>query len=90
MKTDKYGLPEISVWPLPPVPSPRKIKSTPPISKDTEIINQISKIREKNNHNWMRILQIAVICNPEETKDCLKNINKCDSEINKLTKELAG
>ena len=91
MKTDKYGLPEIPVADLPPIPpGPRKITSTPPISKDEEIINQISKIREKNNHNWMKILQIAIISNPEETKDCLKNINKCDGEINKLTNELAG
>ena len=65
-----------------------KIKNE--ISKEDELINQIEKIRARNNKNWMNILRLAVANAPKQTKIIIQDIGKCDAEINKLTKELAG
>ena len=65
-----------------------KIKNE--ISEENEIINQIEKIRARNNKNWMNILRLAIQYAPEQTKDIIQDIGKCDAEINKLTKKLGG
>lgn len=49
-----------------------------------DIINRISKIRERNNYYWMEILRIAAKGSPLITKDLLKQINNNDREISKL------
>ena len=54
-----------------------------------KILDQISKIREKNNKNWMNILKLAFKYAPEEAKEIMKDISEYDQEVTKLTKELA-
>lgn len=54
-----------------------------------EIINQIEKIRKKNNSNWMDILKIAFKYAPNETAKTMAQIYKEDSNISKLTKKLS-
>ena len=56
---------------------------------DLEIINQIEKVRSKNNINWMNILRLALNHAPEKTKEILSNINKDDNKISNLLKELS-
>jgi len=56
---------------------------------DIDIIDQISKIREKNNRNWMQILKLAFKYAPEQAKDIMKDISDCDREINELMKGLS-
>ena len=55
-----------------------------------KIINQIQKIRSKNNVNWMNILKLAFRLSPKEASKLMKRINYDDKRIsnllNKLTK----
>ena len=55
-----------------------------------KIINQIQKIRSKNNVNWMNILKLAFRLSPKEASKLMKKINYDDKRIsnllNKLTK----
>ena len=55
-----------------------------------KIINQIEKIRSKNNVNWMNILRLAFSLDPKSTKKIMKKINYDDKKIsiplNKLSK----
>lgn len=53
------------------------------------IINQIKKIRARNNNCWMEVLQIAFKYAPEESRKIFRDIVHNDEEINKLSKELA-
>ena len=39
-----------------------------------KLINQIEKIRKKNNKNWMDLVRISFKHNPREAKLILKNI----------------
>lgn len=56
---------------------------------DLEIINQIEKVRSKNNINWMNILRLAFKYSPEEAREIVKNINKDDGKISLLLKKLS-
>ena len=51
------------------------------INRYLSIINQIEKIRGKNNINWMNILRIAIKNSPEETKNLMLKINNQDNKI---------
>ncbi len=58
------------------------------MEKEKRIINQIQKVRAKNNILWMSLLRIAFKYSPEEARIIFKDIVHNDSEINKLSKEL--
>ena len=55
-----------------------------------DLINQIEKIRSKNNGNWMDILKIAFKYSPEETGKVMKNIYSDDSKISNIVKKLVN
>lgn len=55
---------------------------------DLEIIDEIEKVRSKNNINWMNILKVALKASPDATLKILKKIHKSDDKINKLTNKL--
>ncbi len=57
--------------------------------REQQIIQKIENIRSKNNRLWMHILRLALQYVPEQTKAILNKITECDSEINKLSKQLA-
>lgn len=57
---------------------------------DLEIINEIEKIRSKNNVNWMDILRIAFKHAPEESRSIMGKINQSDDKISDLLKELSN
>lgn len=57
---------------------------------DLEIIDEIEKVRGKNNVNWMDILRIAFTHSPEETRKVFKRITDSDLTINELSKKLAN
>ena len=58
--------------------------------KDISIIDEIQSIRSKNNVNWMDILRIAFHHAPDETRKVFKRISNEDSQIIKLSNELAN
>jgi len=54
-----------------------------------KIIDQIEKIRTKNNINWMDLLRLAFKHSPDEAKKLVKKINKSDNKISSLFKKLS-
>ena len=56
--------------------------------KSKKIIDNISKIRSKNNKNWMDILKLAFKNDPKNASKILSKITNFDQRISKLTKKL--
>ena len=54
-----------------------------------KIINQIQKVRTKNNVNWMNILKVAIKFAPIEAKKIIKEININDKKISQLVSKLS-
>ena len=49
-----------------------------------KIIDEIEKVRSKNNVNWMDVLRVALKHAPDETIKLMKNINRKDRKISNL------
>jgi len=56
--------------------------------KNKYLIDQIQKIRKKNNVNWMDILRIAFESSPNKTKNVFKSIFTADQNVNIISKKL--
>ena len=54
-----------------------------------KIIDEIEKVRTKNNVNWMDVLRLAFKNDPEESKKLIKKINNADDQISALFKKLS-
>ena len=54
-----------------------------------KIIDEIEKIRTKNNVNWMGVLRLAFKYAPEEAKELMKKIDHEDNSISELVKKLS-
>ncbi len=48
-------------------------------------IDDIQKIRTKNNELWMDILRLAFKHAPEESKDIMKQITENDKKVSEIT-----
>ena len=55
-----------------------------------KIINQIQKIRSKNNKYWMDVLRLAFKFAPDQASSLMKKINSNDQNISKLVKKLSN
>lgn len=53
-----------------------------------KIIDEIEKVRTKNNINWMDILRVAFQGNPGKALRCMKKINSQDRQISQLMQKL--
>ena len=53
-----------------------------------KIINQIQKIRSKNNKNWMDLLRLSLKLDYISTSKILSEIYLDDQKISKLVKKL--
>jgi len=60
-----------------------------PIEYYLEIIDEIEKVRTRNNVNWMDVLRLAFKRSPEEAKLLMKKIDHADSQISSLVKKLS-
>ena len=58
------------------------------LKKSIKLINQIQKIRSKNNKNWMDIVKLALQLDFNSTTKILNQIYKEDSRIGKITKKI--
>lgn len=56
--------------------------------KSFEIINQIQKIRTKNNVNWMNLLRLAFKKDPKNASKIMTKITNLDKKISLLTTKL--
>jgi len=54
-----------------------------------EIINEVEKVRTKNNVNWMDVLRLGFIHAPDEAKKLMKKINAEDNRISELFEKLS-
>ena len=54
-----------------------------------KIIDEIEKIRTKNNVNWMDLLRLAFTHAPEEAKEVMKKIDHEDTRISDLVNDLS-
>jgi hypothetical protein len=57
--------------------------------KFIEIINQIEKIRSKNNVNWMDILRLSFEKSPYQARKIFRQITSDDQKIGMLSKKLS-
>jgi|TARA_E500000178_G_scaffold90886_1_gene89763 hypothetical protein len=55
----------------------------------SKIIDQIQKIRSKNNVNWMNILKLAFKLDPKTASKIMKKINYDDKKISQLLNKLS-
>ena len=53
-----------------------------------KIIDQIQKVRSKNNVNWMNILKLAFELDSQKASKIMKKINYDDKKIHNLLKKL--
>ena len=60
------------------------------VMTDLEIIDEIEKIRSKNNVNWMDILRLAFKHAPKDARTLIGKINNDDSKISNLLKQLSN
>jgi hypothetical protein len=54
-----------------------------------KIIDQIEKIRSKNNVNWMNILRLAFKLDANRAKKIMQKINYDDKKISQLLNKLS-
>ena len=54
------------------------------IERYLKIIDEIEKVRTRNNVNWMNILRLAIRHAPDEAIELLKNVNCEDERISEL------
>jgi|TARA_B110000483_G_C17978205_1_gene458663 hypothetical protein len=60
------------------------------IKKSLKIINQIQKIRSKNNVNWMDLLRLAVKLDHKTTSEIMAKIYRDDQKVSALAKKLSN
>tara|TARA_A100001011_G_C14282665_1_gene832253 strand:- start:1228 stop:1446 length:219 start_codon:yes stop_codon:yes gene_type:complete len=58
------------------------------IKKGLKIVNQIQKIRSKNNKNWMDLLKLSLKLDYNSTSKILKEICKDDKKISGLAQKI--
>jgi len=58
-------------------------------NKHIYLINNVQKIRARNNVNWMNILKLAFKHAPKEAGKLMKKINSDDKKISSLLSKLA-
>ena len=52
-----------------------------------KIIDEIEKVRTKNNINWMDVLRIAFRSSPNEARKLMIRINQADDKVSALFKK---
>ena len=54
-----------------------------------KIIDEVEKVRTKNNVNWMDFLRLAFTYAPKEAKKLMKKINQEDNRISEIFEKLS-
>ena len=58
------------------------------VNRALKIVDQIQKVRSKNNINWMNLLRLAIKVDHDQTMKIVSNIFRDDQKISKLAKKL--
>ena len=64
------------------------MKKKDKLKKGLLLLNQIQKIRSKNNKNWMDVLRLSLKLDFNKTAKIIKEINTDDNRISKLVKKI--
>ena len=59
------------------------------VNRYLKVIDEIEKVRSKNNVNWMDVLRLAFKHAPDDAKKLMKKINSHDDKISELFKKLS-
>ena len=54
-----------------------------------EILNEIEKVRAKNNTYWMDVVRMCFELDEKRAQNIFRNIKECDKQIRDLSKEIA-
>tara|TARA_B100000963_G_C22136712_1_gene455717 strand:+ start:100 stop:312 length:213 start_codon:yes stop_codon:yes gene_type:complete len=54
-----------------------------------KFVDQIQKLRSKNNKNWMDLLKLALKLDPKKTSKILTQIYKDDIRITKIARKIS-
>ena len=54
-----------------------------------KIIDEVERVRARNNVNWMDVLRLAFRYAPDEARELMKKINQEDDRISALFKQLS-
>ena len=54
-----------------------------------EILNEIEKVRAKNNTYWMDVVRMCFELDEKRAQNIFSNIKECDKQIRDLSKEIA-
>lgn len=54
-----------------------------------EILNEIEKVRAKNNTYWMDVVRMCFELDEKRAQSIFSNIKECDKQIRDLSKEIA-
>ena len=57
-------------------------------NKSIKLVNQIQKIRSKNNKNWMDLLRLSLKLDHKKTSKILSAIYKSDQRISGIAKKI--
>ena len=63
-------------------------KNQKKIREGLNIVNQIQKIRSKNNKNWMDLLRLSLKLDHNKTSKILSEIYKSDQRISGIAKKI--
>jgi len=58
------------------------------IKRATLLVNQIQKIRSKNNKNWMDLLRLGLKLDLNSTSKILRDIVKSDKKISQIAEKI--
>jgi hypothetical protein len=56
---------------------------------DDQLLDQITRVRNQNNLNWMLLLRIALRADPKSTREVMSKILICDLEVSRLLRAMA-
>ena len=68
--------------------SKAKKKDTTRFKKSLKLVNQIQKIRSKNNNNWMDLLRLSLKLDHKTASKILSEIYKSDQRISIIAKKI--
>ena len=66
----------------------KKNKEKYKLKSGIKLVNQIQKIRSKNNKNWMDLLKLSLQIDFRKTSKILKDIVADDKKISNLAKKI--
>ena len=59
------------------------------MKSDRELIDQLEKVREENNRNWMDVVRLCFDLDPERAREIFTKISDCDIEVRNLSKKIS-